>query len=90
MSFPASATAMSRPHPHYRCVAPLRLLLLRDSRPEFHARLQLLMDHNRERREADPRLWDQYHRYVTNFLRCVKIQRYTPRPKKKSLLMHLC
>ncbi len=58
---------MRRPHPHYRCVAPLRLLLLRDSQPEVHKRLGMLMDHNRDRREKDPELWGIYEEYVTKY-----------------------
>ncbi|TRY75019.1 hypothetical protein TCAL_07034 [Tigriopus californicus] len=56
------------PHDHYRCIAPLRFLLLRESEPNFYQRFQYLMDHNKERR-LDLDTWQTYQTYVNKFLR---------------------
>ena len=41
----------SESKPAYRAIAPLRLLLLREARPDFHSRFEWLMDYNEERRK---------------------------------------
>ena len=55
-------------HDHYRCIAPLRLLKVKEKVPEVWDRLGFLMDHN-EDRVKDPELWDTYQRYVNQFLK---------------------
>ena len=57
-------------NPAYRAIAPLRLLLLREARPDFHARFEWLMDHNEERRE-DKESWEQHRETVNKFIRFV-------------------
>ena len=37
--------------PEYACITPLRILLLKDSDPDAWKRLQLLMDHEEDRRK---------------------------------------
>ena len=56
-------------HPLYSCIAPLRLLLLRDSHPDFYDRFRFLMDHNEDRMNWDRELWDKGRENVNRFLR---------------------
>ena len=58
---------MEKPHDHYRCVAPLRLLFLKETNNPTYQRLLTLMDHNEERREDLP-TWKTYKTYVNDFL----------------------
>ena len=62
------STSTSESNPAYRAIAPLRLLLLREARPEFHARFEWLMDHNEERR-ADRETWEHHRETVNKFIR---------------------
>ena len=64
------STSTSESNPAYRAIAPLRLLLLREARPDFHARFEWLMDHNEERRE-DKESWVQHRETVNKFIRLV-------------------
>ncbi len=54
--------------PEYCCIAPLRLLLIRDSDPELWSRVKLLMDHDQERRQEE-KYWAMFQRNVVDFLR---------------------
>ena len=45
------SNSSSESKPAYRAIAPLRLLLLREARPDFHSRFEWLMDYNEERRK---------------------------------------
>ena len=54
-------------HDHYRAIAPLRLMKVKDRVPEVWERLGYLMDHN-EDRVKDPELWATYQRSVNTFL----------------------
>ena len=48
---PCSSDAeLAKLAPEYGCIAPLRLLLKRESDPDLWKRLALLMDHDEERR----------------------------------------
>ncbi len=53
--------------PEYCCIAPLRLLWLRDSDPAAWARVQLLMDHDQERRREE-KYWAMFRKNVVDFL----------------------
>jgi len=39
--------------PEYCCITPLRLLSLKHTNPELWSRVQLLMDHDEERRKEE-------------------------------------
>jgi len=52
----------------YRCIAPLRLLLVKNKFPEIWERLSYLMDHN-EDRVKDPELWNLYQENVNKYLK---------------------
>lgn len=58
---------MKSPHDHYRSIAPLRLLQIKDKFPDVWERLSYLMDHNKERIQ-DKELWDTYQTFVNKFL----------------------
>ena len=53
--------------PEYCCITPLRLLSVRDADPAAWARVQLLMDHDGERRREE-RYWAMFQRNVVDFL----------------------
>jgi len=53
----------------YRCIAPLRLLKVKEKIPETWERLSYLMDHNEDRSIGDPELWQTYQRHVNTFLK---------------------
>eukprot|EP00092_Neocalanus_flemingeri_P005352 GFUD01005766.1.p1 GENE.GFUD01005766.1~~GFUD01005766.1.p1 ORF type:complete len:592 (-),score=147.56 GFUD01005766.1:293-2068(-) len=61
-------TNFQDPHDMYRCIAPLRLLKVKEKVPEVWERLTYLMDHNTERR-GDTELWDTYQTSVNRFLK---------------------
>jgi len=52
----------------YGCITVLRLLHLRENDPEAWARIQLLMDHDEERRK-ETEYWSMFQRNVVNYLR---------------------
>merc|ERR1712179_512100 len=52
----------------YGCVSVLRLLSLRDSDPESWARVQLLMDHDEERRKEED-YWRMFQANVVDYMR---------------------
>lgn len=52
----------------YGCVSVLRLLTLRDTEPESWARVQLLMDHDDERRKEEE-YWRMFQANVVDYLR---------------------
>ena len=54
-------------HDHYRAIAPLRLMKVKEKVPEVWERLGYLMDHN-EDRVKEPELWATYQRSVNTFL----------------------
>jgi len=56
------------PHDAYRCIAPLRLLKVKEKIPEVWERLSYLMDHN-EDRIKDKELWNTYQASVNKFLK---------------------
>lgn len=58
---------MKTTHDHYRSIAPLRLLQIKEKCPEVWERLSYLMDHNIERKQ-DTELWETYNTYVNKFL----------------------
>lgn len=60
-------TDLKSPHDHYRSIAPLRLLQIKEKCPDVWERLSYLMDHNKERRQ-DKELWQTYNTYVNKFL----------------------
>ena len=61
-------TNFTDPHDYYRCIAPLRLLKVKEKIPEVWSRLGFLMDHN-EDRVKDPELWSTYQTFVNKFLK---------------------
>jgi len=56
------------PNDYYRCIAPLRLLRVKEKIPEVWERLSYLMDHN-EDRVKDEELWNIYQNSVNKFLK---------------------
>jgi len=52
----------------YRCIAPLRLLLIKEKSPETWERLSYLMDHNIERKQ-DEEMWSLYQNNVNRVLK---------------------
>jgi len=61
-------TDFKSPHDFYRCIAPLRLLKVKEKIPEVWERLSYLMDHN-EDRVKDEELWNTYQNSVNKFLK---------------------
>jgi hypothetical protein len=53
--------------PEYSCIAPLRLLALKKSDPDTWQRIQLLMDHDEERR-METIHWKMFQVNVVDFL----------------------
>jgi hypothetical protein len=69
MTFPGGGTAAAaEANEAYRCIAPLRLLLVKEKLPEVWEQLAYLMDHNEERRR-DTELWSTYQTHVNQFIR---------------------
>ena len=54
--------------PEYGCITPLRLLMLKDTEPHTWDRLQLLMDHDEDRRK-ETRYQEMFQINVVDFLR---------------------
>jgi len=54
----------------YGCITVLRLLSLRDSDPDSWARVQLLMDHDEERRK-ELEYWKMFQKNVVDYIRIV-------------------
>lgn len=52
----------------YTCISVLRLLALRDSDPDSWARVQLLMDHDTERRK-ETEYWNMFQSNVVDYVR---------------------
>ena len=69
--FQLDFTEVEKPNDYYRCVAPLRLLFLKEKNPALYQTVLTLMDHNEERKEDVP-TWNTYKKYVNNFLKYVK------------------
>jgi len=55
-------------HDTYRCIAPLRLLKVKEKVGEVWDRLNYLMDHNEDRKQ-DVELWNTYQTHVNKFLK---------------------
>jgi len=65
---PSTSNSSGRICHEYGCITVLRLLSLRDSDPDSWARVQLLMDHDEERRkELD--YWKMFQKNVVDFIR---------------------
>lgn len=56
--------------PEYCCITPLRLLALKDKEPELWDRVQMLMDHDDDRRKEED-YWKMFQVNAVDFLRQV-------------------
>jgi len=57
----------------FRCIAPLRLLIVKNKCPEVWERLSYLMDHNEERKRDDV-LWTLYQNSVNKYLKSCDVE----------------